>query len=69
MKHLLVYRPAAERALIRMDIAPMPSALSGTLKPCRGGHGDSKPLKGALKGRYRPRVGKWRIFVLVATGR
>jgi mRNA-degrading endonuclease RelE of RelBE toxin-antitoxin system len=52
-----------------MDIAPMPSALSGTLKPCRGGHGDSKPLKGALKGRYRPRVGKWRIFVLVATGR
>ena len=27
-----------------------------------GGLGDVKALKGALKGRYRLRVGKWRIF-------
>jgi mRNA interferase RelE/StbE len=26
------------------------------------GYGDVKALKGALKGRYRLRVGKWRIF-------
>jgi mRNA interferase RelE/StbE len=26
------------------------------------GLGDVKVLKGALKGRYRLRVGKWRIF-------
>jgi mRNA-degrading endonuclease RelE of RelBE toxin-antitoxin system len=26
------------------------------------GLGDIKALKGALKGRYRLRVGKWRIF-------
>jgi mRNA-degrading endonuclease RelE of RelBE toxin-antitoxin system len=26
------------------------------------GLGDVKALKGALKGRYRLRVGKWRIF-------
>ena len=26
------------------------------------GHGDIKSLKGALKGRYRLRVGKWRAF-------
>jgi mRNA-degrading endonuclease RelE of RelBE toxin-antitoxin system len=26
------------------------------------GRGDVKALKGPLKGRYRLRVGKWRIF-------
>ena len=26
------------------------------------GNGDIKALKGALKGRYRLRVGKWRVF-------
>lgn len=26
------------------------------------GHGDVKALKGALKGRYRLQVGKWRVF-------
>jgi len=26
------------------------------------GHGDGKALKGALKGRYRLRAGKWRAF-------
>ena len=26
------------------------------------GRGDVKALKGALKGRYRLRVGKWRVF-------
>jgi mRNA interferase RelE/StbE len=26
------------------------------------GRGDIKSLKGALKGRYRLRVGKWRVF-------
>jgi len=27
------------------------------------GLGDVKALKGALKGRYRLRVGKWRVFL------
>lgn len=26
------------------------------------GHGDVKALKGALKGRCRLRIGKWRVF-------
>jgi mRNA-degrading endonuclease RelE of RelBE toxin-antitoxin system len=26
------------------------------------GRGDVKALKGALRGRYRLRIGKWRIF-------
>ena len=26
------------------------------------GRGDVKALKGALKGRYRLRIGKWRVF-------
>ena len=27
------------------------------------GRGDVQALKGALKGRYRLRVGKWRVFL------
>jgi mRNA interferase RelE/StbE len=29
------------------------------------GRGDVKALKGALKGRYRLRVSKWRVFFLL----
>jgi mRNA-degrading endonuclease RelE of RelBE toxin-antitoxin system len=29
------------------------------------GLGDVKALKGALKGRYRLRVGKWRVFFIL----
>ena len=30
------------------------------------GRGDVKALKGAMKGRYRLRVGKWRVFFSLA---
>lgn len=49
MKRLLVYKPAAQRELHRMDRSDAE-------------RGDIKALKGALKGRYRLRVGKWRAF-------
>jgi mRNA-degrading endonuclease RelE of RelBE toxin-antitoxin system len=43
--------------------APTPKALSTPWKCFAAtGHGDVKALKGALKGRYRLRVGKWRAF-------
>lgn len=29
------------------------------------GRGDVKALKGALRGRYRLRVGKWRVFFVL----
>jgi mRNA-degrading endonuclease RelE of RelBE toxin-antitoxin system len=39
--------------------APIIRALEGL---ATSGLGDVKALKGALKGRYRLRVGKWRVF-------
>ena len=62
MKRLLVYRPAAQRELhylVRTDAQRIIRALEGFAAT---GLGDVKALKGALKGRYRLRVGKWRSF-------
>lgn len=62
MKRLLVYRPTAQRELARMgrsDAERVVRALEGFADT---GLGDVKALKGAFKGRYRPRVGKWRVF-------
>ena len=62
MNRLLVYRPAAERALNRMDRSDAERIIRALETFAAAGYGDVKALKGALKGRYRLRVGKWRIF-------
>ena len=62
MKRLLVYRPAAQRELHHMDRSEAQRIIRGLEGFASTGLGDVKALKGALKGRYRLRVGKWRIF-------
>ena len=62
MKRLLVYRPAAHRELNRMDRFDAERIIHALEAFAASGLGDIKALKGALKGRYRLRVGKWRIF-------
>ena len=62
MKRLLVYKPAAQRELNRMDRFDAERVVRALEGFAATGLGDVKALKGALKGRYRLRVGKWRIF-------
>ena len=62
MKRLLVYRPAAQRELHHMDRSEAQRIIRALEGFAATGLGDVKALKGALKGRYRLRVGKWRIF-------
>ncbi|MGA2773569.1 MAG: type II toxin-antitoxin system RelE/ParE family toxin [Bryobacteraceae bacterium] len=62
MKRLLVYKPAAQRELNRMDRSDAERIIHALEVFATTGHGDVKALKGALKGRYRLRVGKWRAF-------
>ena len=62
MKWLLVYRPAAQRELAHMDRSDAQRIIHGLEAFAADGRGDIKALKGALKGRYRLRVGKWRVF-------
>ena len=62
MKRLLVYKPAAQRELSRMDHSEAERIMHALEVLAATGHGDVKALKGALKGRYRLRVGKWRVF-------
>ena len=62
MNRLLVYRPAAQRELNRMDRTEAERVVRALEGFAAAGRGDVKALKGALKGRYRLRVGKWRVF-------
>ena len=62
MKRLLVYRPAAQHTLARMDPTEAQRIIRALEVFITIGHGDIKALKGPLKGRYRLRVGKWRVF-------
>jgi mRNA interferase RelE/StbE len=62
MKRRLVYRPAAQRELERLDRSEAGRIIRALESFAVTGRGDIKALKGALKGRYRLRVGKWRIF-------
>ena len=62
MKRLLRYKPAAQRELGRMDRSDAARIVHALEVLAATGHGDVKALKGALKGRYRLRVGKWRAF-------
>lgn len=62
MKRALVYRPAAQRELDRIQRSDAERIVRALEVFAGSGYGDVKALKGALKGRYRLRVGKWRIF-------
>ena len=62
MKRLLIYRPAARRELDRMDRGEASRIIRALELFAADGRGDVTALKGALKGRYRLRVGKWRAF-------
>ena len=62
MTRLLVYRPAAQRELAHMDRSEAKRIIHALEAFAADGRGDIKALKGALKGRYRLRVGKWRVF-------
>lgn len=62
MKRLLLYKPAAQRELGRMDQSEAERIVLAMEVFATSGRGDIKALKRALKGRYRLRVGKWRAF-------
>ena len=62
MKRLLLYKPAAQRELNRLDRSDAQRIVVALEAFAATGRGDVKALKGALKGRYRLRVGKWRVF-------
>ena len=62
MTRVLIYKAAAQRALRGMDRADTARILRGLEEFAVSGRGDLKALKGALKGRYRLRTGKWRII-------
>ena len=62
MRRLLFYKPAAQRELARMDRSDAKRIIRALEEFAAAGRGDVKALKGALKGRYRLRVGKWRAF-------
>ncbi len=62
MNRLLVYKPAAQRELAQMDRSDARRIVHALEAFAADGRGDVKALKGALKGRYRLRVGKWRAL-------
>jgi mRNA-degrading endonuclease RelE of RelBE toxin-antitoxin system len=62
VKRLLIYKPAAQRELARMDHSDAERIVHALEAFAADGRGDVKALKGALKGRYRLRIGKWRVF-------
>ncbi|MBI3679519.1 MAG: hypothetical protein HY235_03900 [Acidobacteria bacterium] len=62
MKRLLVYKPAAQREPAHMDRSDATRIIHALEVFAAHGRGDIKALKGALKGPYRLRVGKWRAF-------
>ena len=62
MKRLLLYKPAAQRELSHMDRTEAERIMRALEALALTGRGDVKALKGALKGRYPLRVGKWRAF-------
>ena len=62
MKRLLTYKPAAQRELAHMDRSDATRIIHALEAFAADGRGDVKALKGSLKGRYRLRIGKWRVF-------
>ena len=62
MKRGLVYRPAAQKALKRLDQLDAARVVQSLEHFALVGRGDVKALKGEFKGQYRLRVGKLRVF-------
>jgi mRNA interferase RelE/StbE len=62
VKRQLLYKPAAQRELNHMDRTEAERVMRALESFAATGRGDVKALKGALQGRYRLRVGKWRAF-------
>jgi mRNA-degrading endonuclease RelE of RelBE toxin-antitoxin system len=62
VKRLLVYKPAAQRELAHMGRSDAARIIHALEAFAAAGLGNVKALKGALKGRYRLRIGKWRVF-------
>ena len=62
MKRLLLYKPAAQRELAHMDRSDAGRIVRALETFAASGLGDVKALKGALKGRFRLRIGKCRVF-------
>ena len=62
MKRLLLYKPAAQRELNHMDRSDAERIIGALEAFAATGRGDVKALKGTMKGRYRLRIGKWRVF-------
>lgn len=62
MKRQLLVRPAAERELLRMGNPDASRIIHSLETLADGGRGDVRALKGAFKGQFRLRVGKWRVF-------
>ena len=62
MKRPLVYKPSAQRELDGMDRSDAERIIRALEAFAASSRGDVKALKGAMKGRYRLRVGKWRVF-------
>jgi mRNA-degrading endonuclease RelE of RelBE toxin-antitoxin system len=62
MNRVLAYTAAAQRQIERMDGVDAERIVRALEVFTSSGRGDVKALKGPLRGRYRLRVGKWRIF-------
>ena len=62
MNRLLVYKHSAQRELGGMDHSDAERIIRALEAFAASSRGDVKALKGAMKGRYRLRVGKWRVF-------
>ena len=62
MSRALAYKPAALRVLRHLDPIDAKRVFRALELFADTGYGDVKALKGPLKGRYRLRVGKWRVI-------
>jgi len=62
VKRVLVFRPSAQRELTRMERSEAGRVINGLEEFAATGRGDVKALKGPLKGLFRLRIGKWRVF-------
>jgi mRNA-degrading endonuclease RelE of RelBE toxin-antitoxin system len=58
-----VFAPAAMRDLERLDAAVRTRVVKAVRRLADSGRGDLKALHGDLAGRFRLRVGEWRVFL------
>ena len=62
MKRRLVYKPATQRELAHLERSDAKRVVHALEAFAADARGDVKALMGALKGRYRLRIGKLRAF-------